>query len=163
MKRVSDNNEEQPDFPLRFGENVLVCVAGMPDFPQAFKDCWVEAILTGGEDAQGRFGVTIKDTEYLIERDRIQKKDTSVRPCAAGQNVLVYRHTSDGVHWKQAVVKSFLSYDMTDTDAIRSCEVYSHVYGKAVVFQYPVNICILGRHYEEPPKVNEKKKIKTLA
>jgi hypothetical protein len=160
MKRVSQDDE--PDFPLRFGENVLVCVTGLPEFPEAFRDCWVEAILTGGEDAHGRFGINIKDEEYLLKRDRIQKKDTSVRPSATGETVLVYHHTADGVHWKQAVLRTFLPFDMTDEYAIRRCEVHIDVLGRAVVFQYPVSNCILGRHYVEPPKVKDKR-IKVLA
>lgn len=160
MKRVA--NDEEPDFPLRFGENVLVCVNGLPEFPEAFTDCWVEAILTGGEDAQGRFGVTIKDEEYLLKGDRIQKKDTRVRPSATGETILVFRHTSDGVHWKQAVMRTFLPYDMSDEDAIRKCEVHINVLGRAMVYQYAVNNCILGRHYVEPDKMKEKR-MKTLA
>lgn len=161
MKRVSDD-VEGPDFPLRFGENVLVCVTGLPEFPESFKDCWVEALLTGGEDAQGRFGVNIKDEEYLLKGDRIQRKDTSVRPSAAGETVLVFLHTGDGVHWRQAVLRTFLPYDVTDEHAVRKCEVDINVNGRPVVYQYPINVCILGRHYVEPPKAKEKR-VKTLA
>jgi len=87
MKRV---NAEEPDFPLRFGENVLVCVTGIAEY--SFHDhCWLEAILIEPENAKGRFGVCIAGVQHWIERDRIQKKDTNMRPVAYKQNVLVYR------------------------------------------------------------------------
>lgn len=160
MKRVAD--DDKPDFPLRFGENVLVCAADVPDRPRSLKDCWLEAILVEGEDSQGRFCVNVQNEEYLLKRDSIQKKDTSVRPSAAGETVLVYHHTKDGVHWKQAVLKTFLPYDMTDEHAVRKCEVDININDRPVVYQYPVNICILGRHCAQDSERMEKR-IKTLA
>ena len=159
MKRVSDNDDE-PDFPLRFGVNVLVYVKGLPDFPDSFTRTWLEALLVSGEDAQGRFCVVIKDVQYVIERDRIQRKDTTVRPSAAGENVLVFLHTSDGVQWREGVVLTFLSYDMSDTYAVRKCEVLVNVGATTATGSYPVNTCILGRHYVEMPE--KKKRIKQL-
>jgi hypothetical protein len=165
MKRAA--NAEEPDFPLRFGENVLVCVTGIAEF--SFHDhCWLEAILIEPENEKGHFGVGIAGVLHWVERDRVQKKDTNMRPVAYKQNVLVYRVSNGRFYWKEAVVNEipciFLPSGLKDVDDNNQRPRCSITFVEQTSqLTVPIAHCIVARHYVVPPNPEpEKKKMKWL-
>lgn len=158
MKRASD---DESDFPLRFGENVLVCVSEMPEFPWGLRYCWLEGLLISGEDASGRFEVKVERKKYWFPRDRIQKKNTSFRPRIEGATVLVYRDTHDyGVVWKEG---SVIRFHPSTNGIHEKCDVCSvERDGYKMNMETPVNECVVARHYTPPPEAVSEKKIKKL-
>lgn len=160
MKRVERvDDDDGPGQLRRYGENVLVCLTGLPGCDM-FDRCWLDGVLIGEENEKDEFLVNIDNENIRVHRDRLQYKDITRRPTQVGQLVLVHELYNRRYSWWEAVVRTIHPPD--GVHDYPRCTVewvgkHSHSFQKLVV----LHSCIVARHYT-PPEERPEKKIKKL-
>ena len=162
-ERISDddNDEDAPGHLRRYGENVLVCLTGLPGC-ENFNRCWREGILIGEENNKDEFLVNIDNIRKRVHRDRIQYKDVTRRPTEVGQLVLVYQMHNNGYNWREAVVRKIHKPDATRDYPRCTVEWMENYQRPANTKVVVLHCCIVARHYTPPPEERPEKKIKKL-
>lgn len=162
MKRADriDSDDDAPGQLRRYGENVLVCLTGLPDC-EMFNRCWREGVLVGEEDANDCFLVSVHNEHMRVHRDRIQYKDVTKRPTEVGQLVLVHQMNNGGYSWWEATVRKIHPPDEVH-DYPRCTVEWVGKYNHSDLQHVVLECCIVARHYTPPPEERPEKKIKKL-